>query len=162
MESAGLSPETANTRIGFRIALGCDFLMGIAKIRALRLAWGRVLAACGVSAGPSHVHTFPARRVLTARDPWVTSWVTTTTFAGAVGGADAVTATPWDARLGLPDADSRRLARNTQLMLALESHLGHPVDPAGGSWTLERSPAVLPSRPGRRCRRSRQPAVSVP
>jgi methylmalonyl-CoA mutase len=138
MERAGLPPEAANARIGFRLALGCDFLMGIAKLRALRMVWGRVLEACGAAAGPAHVHTFPARRVLTARDPWVNILrVTATTFAGAVGGADAITATPWDARLGLPDADSRRLARNTQLMLALESHLGHPVDPAGGSWALE-------------------------
>ena len=138
MEAAGLAVEEANRRIGFRIALGTDFLMGIAKLRALRMTWGRVLGACGASAGPAHVHTFPSTRILTARDPWVNILrVTTTTFAGAVGGADAVTATPWDDRLGLPDADSRRLARNTQLMLALESHLGHPVDAAGGSWTLE-------------------------
>ena len=138
MEAAGLPPDAANTRIGFRIALGCDFFMGIAKLRALRAVWGRVLAACGASAGPAHVHTFAARRVLTARDPWVNILrVTAATFAGAVGGADAITATPWDARLGLPDADSRRLARNTQLMLALESHLGHPIDAAGGSWALE-------------------------
>lgn len=147
METAGLPPDAASSRIGFRIALGCDFLMGIAKLRALRSVWGRVMAACGATAGPSHVHTFAARRVLTARDPWVNILrVTAATFAGAVGGADAITATPWDARLGLPDADSRRLARNTQLMLALESHLGHPVDAAGGSWALESLTEQLASR----------------
>ena len=138
LETAGMAPAAANARIGFRVALGCDFLMGIAKLRALRALWGRVLAACGAAAGPAHVHSFAARRVLTARDPWVNILrVTAATFAGAVGGADAITATPWDARLGLPDPDSRRLARNTQLILALESHLGHPVDAAGGSWALE-------------------------
>ncbi|MEC7947171.1 MAG: methylmalonyl-CoA mutase family protein [Myxococcota bacterium] len=138
METAGLEPDAANARLGFRLALGCDFLMGIAKLRAFRAVWGRVMEACGASTGPAHVHTFPARRVMTVRDPWVNILrVTAATFAGAVGGADAITATPWDTRLGLPDADSRRLARNTQLILALESHLGHPVDAAGGSWALE-------------------------
>lgn len=144
METAGLAPDAANARLGFRLALGCDFLMGIAKLRAFRAVWGRVMEACGESAGPAHVHTFPARRIMTLRDPWVNILrVTAATFAGAVGGADAITATPWDARLGLPDADSRRLARNTQLMLSLESHLGHPVDAAGGSWTLESLTARL-------------------
>jgi methylmalonyl-CoA mutase len=144
MAAAGLDPAQANQRIGFRVALGCDFLLGVCKLRALRATWSRLMGACGAAAGPAHVHTFPADRALTGRAPWVNILrVTAATFAGAVGGADAITATPWDRRLGSPDADSRRLARNTQHMLALESHLGWPIDAAGGSWAMESMTAQL-------------------
>jgi methylmalonyl-CoA mutase len=150
-EDVGVDPEDAAPLVGFRVAVGCDFLLGIAKLRALRALWGHALAACGVTAGPAHVHAFPAERLLTRRDPWVNILrVTATTFAAAVGGADAVTALPWDHRLGLPDADSRRLARNTQLVLALESHLGHAVDPAGGSYAIEAWTDALSERAWRR------------
>jgi methylmalonyl-CoA mutase len=55
-----------------------------------------------------------------------------------VGGAAAVTVRPYDARLGAPDDFSRRIARNTQALLLEESHVGRVVDPAGGSWYVER------------------------
>src|SRR5690606_4066719 len=55
-----------------------------------------------------------------------------------VGGADAVTVQPFDARLGLPDDFGRRIARNTQTLLLEEASLARVVDPAGGSWYVER------------------------
>jgi methylmalonyl-CoA mutase len=58
-------------------------------------------------------------------------------FGAGVGGADAVTVLPFDTALGLPDAFSRRIARNTQALLIMESHLARVVDPAGGSWYVE-------------------------
>jgi methylmalonyl-CoA mutase len=54
-----------------------------------------------------------------------------------VGGADVVTVQPFDAALGLPDAFSRRIARNTQSLLVEEGHLARVLDPAGGSWYVE-------------------------
>jgi methylmalonyl-CoA mutase len=58
-------------------------------------------------------------------------------FAAGVGGADVVTVQPFDAALGLPDAFSRRIARNTSSLLVEEGHLARVLDPAGGSWYVE-------------------------
>jgi methylmalonyl-CoA mutase len=75
----------------------------------------------------------------TRRDPWVNMLRTTVAcMAAGVGGADAVTVLPFDEALGLPDAAARRLARNTSLILMAESHLARVIDPAGGSWYVER------------------------
>jgi len=77
--------------------------------------------------------------VLTRRDPWVNLLRNTVCcFAGAVGGADAITTAPLDAAIGPSDEFSRHLARNTQTILLEESHLNRVIDPAGGSWFLER------------------------
>ena len=54
-----------------------------------------------------------------------------------VGGADAITVLPYDTVLGLPERFGRRLARNTQILLADESNVGRVTDPGGGSWYLE-------------------------
>jgi methylmalonyl-CoA mutase len=59
-------------------------------------------------------------------------------FAAGVGGADAVTVLPFDARLGLPDAFARRIARNTSTLLVEESHVAKVADPAGGSFAVEK------------------------
>jgi methylmalonyl-CoA mutase len=59
-------------------------------------------------------------------------------LAAAVGGADAVTVLPFDSALGLPDGFARRIARNTQAILVEESGLARVIDPAGGSWYVER------------------------
>jgi methylmalonyl-CoA mutase len=74
----------------------------------------------------------------TRRDPWVNMLRTTVAcFAAGVGGADVVTVQPFDAALGLPDAFSRRIARNTQSLLVEEGSLARVLDPAGGSWYVE-------------------------
>jgi methylmalonyl-CoA mutase len=59
-------------------------------------------------------------------------------FGAGVGGAGAVTVQPFDAAIGLPDGFARRIARNTSSLLVLESHVARVIDPAGGSWYVER------------------------
>jgi methylmalonyl-CoA mutase len=74
----------------------------------------------------------------TRHDPWVNLLRTTVAcFAAGVGGAEVVTVQPFDAALGLPDAFSRRIARNTQSLLIEEGSLARVLDPAGGSWYVE-------------------------
>jgi methylmalonyl-CoA mutase len=74
----------------------------------------------------------------TRHDPWGNLLRTTIAcFAAGVGGADVVTVQPFDAALGLPDAFSRRIARNTQSLLVEEGSLARVLDPAGGSWYVE-------------------------
>ena len=85
------------------------------------------------------LHAVTSRPMMTKYDPWVNMLRTcVAAFAAGVGGADAVTVLPFDARLGLPDAFSRRIARNTSSLLVEESHVAKVADPAGGAFAVEK------------------------
>ena len=81
--------------------------------------------------------------MMAKRDPWVNMLRTTlAAFSAGVGGADTVLVHPFDVAIagGFPDiaaSFARRIARNTQLLLLEESHIGRVLDPAGGSWFVE-------------------------
>lgn len=140
LESCGVAPSEGANTIGFRLSIGVDQFTNIAKLRAARLLWARVLEACGVypGAAPQHQQAVTSRAVFSRRDPWVNMLrATTAAFAAGVGGADAVTVLPFNEPLGPPDELSRRLARNTQTVLIEESHLARVVDPGSGSWFVE-------------------------
>src|SRR5262249_13531857 len=142
MTAAGVDVDTAIRQVGFGMSLGCRFFQGIAKLRALRKMWAKVVTTVGGSAAvarSTRVRVRTSRRVLPRRDPWVNLLRNTVCcFAGAAGGADAITTAPLDAAIGPSDEFSRHLARNTQTILLEESHLNRVIDPAGGSWFLER------------------------
>ncbi|MEV1178655.1 methylmalonyl-CoA mutase family protein, partial [Nonomuraea sp. NPDC049784] len=148
LTGGGLSVEQALGQIEFRYAATADQFATIAKLRAARRLWARVAEVCGAPEhGGQRQHAVTSAAMMTARDPWVNMLRTTLACFGAgVGGADAVTVQPFDACLGLPDAFSRRIARNTQSLLLEESGLGNVVDPAGGSWYVERRTADLAER----------------
>ncbi len=144
IDAAGLALDAVEGQIELCVAAGRDLFTSIAKLRAARLLWGRVMAACGVgAAGALPIHAVTSTRTLTRRDPWVNALrVTSQTFAAAVGGAERITAAPYDEALRAaagrgPSAAGRRLARNTAHVLREESHLAHVIDPAGGSWAVE-------------------------
>ncbi|NJP88006.1 methylmalonyl-CoA mutase [Nonomuraea sp. FMUSA5-5] len=145
LTGGGLSVEQALGQIEFRYAATADQFATIAKLRAARRLWARVAEVCGApGAGGQRQHAVTGSAMMTARDPWVNMLRTTIAcFAAGVGGAQAVTVQPFDACLGLPDAFSRRIARNTQSLLLEESGLGRVIDPAGGSWYVERRTADL-------------------
>ncbi|GHE56687.1 methylmalonyl-CoA mutase family protein [Streptomyces capitiformicae] len=138
LTDAGLSVEQASAQLEFRYAATADQFLTIAKLRAARRLWARVTEVCGAPAGQvQHVVTSPV--MMTRRDPWVNMLRTTVaTLAAGAGGADSVTVLPFDHALGLPDAFARRIARNTSTILVEESHLSRVIDPAGGSWYVER------------------------
>ena len=150
MTAAGLNVDTAIGQIVFGDSVGCRFFQGIAKLRALRKMWAKVVTTVGGSetaARSTRIHVRTSRRVLTRRDPWVNLLRNTVCcFAGAVGGADSITTTPLDAAIGLSDEFSRHLARNTHTILLEESHLKRVIDHAGGSWFLERLTDQLAER----------------
>lgn len=136
----GVDLDEAFSRIDFRIAVTADQFAGIAKLRALRRLWARVGEAAGATEGVrgARIHAVTSWRMQTATDPWVNVLRDTLAcFAAAAGGADAVTVLPYDTAVGLPTPFARRLARNTQHLLASESHVGRVADPAGGSWYVE-------------------------
>ncbi|MBF8192981.1 methylmalonyl-CoA mutase small subunit [Nonomuraea sp. K274] len=145
LTGAGLSVEQALGQLEFRYAATADQFATIAKLRAARRLWARVAEVCDAAGhGGQRQHAVTSSAMMTARDPWVNMLRTTLAcFAAGVGGADAVTVQPFDACLGLPDDFSRRIARNTQSLLLEESGLGRVIDPAGGSWYVERRTADL-------------------
>ncbi|MCC8479602.1 methylmalonyl-CoA mutase subunit beta [Streptomyces globisporus] len=140
MTAAGMSVEAACGQLEFRYAATADQFLTIAKLRAARRLWARVAEASGApAAGAQRQHAVTSPVMMTRRDPWVNMLRTTLATLGAgVGGADSVTVLPFDHALGLPDAFARRIARNTSTILMEESHLARVIDPAGGSWYVER------------------------
>ncbi|GGX04400.1 methylmalonyl-CoA mutase family protein [Streptomyces lomondensis] len=140
LTEAGLSVEQAVAQLEFRYAATADQFLTIAKLRAARRLWARVAEVCGAPrAGAQLQHVVTSPVMMTRRDPWVNMLRTTiATLAAGAGGADAVTVLPFDHALGLPDAFARRIARNTSTILIEESHLARVIDPAGGSWYVER------------------------
>ncbi|MEV5679421.1 methylmalonyl-CoA mutase family protein [Streptomyces sp. NPDC052179] len=140
LTGAGMSVEAACAQLEFRYAATADQFLTIAKLRAARRLWARVAEACGAAgAGAQRQHAVTSPVMMTRRDPWVNMLRTTlAALAAGVGGADAVTVLPFDHALGLPDAFARRIARNTSTILMEESHLARVIDPAGGSWYVER------------------------
>ncbi|AYC37650.1 methylmalonyl-CoA mutase family protein [Streptomyces griseorubiginosus] len=140
LTEAGLSAEQACAQLEFRYAATADQFLTIAKLRAARRLWARVAEVCGVpAAGAQAQHAVVSPVMMTRRDPWVNMLrATIATLAAGVGGAESVTVLPFDHALGLPDAFARRIARNTSTILVEESHLSRVIDPAGGSWYVER------------------------
>jgi methylmalonyl-CoA mutase len=117
--------------------------MGIAKLRALRRCWSTMAGAVGSDVAPRLVAE-TSRRMLARRDAYVNLLRNTlAAFAGATGGADALTVLPFTASFGLPDRSARRMARNTQLILRDEAGLARVVDPGGGSFYVENLTADL-------------------
>ncbi|WP_127783884.1 methylmalonyl-CoA mutase small subunit [Rhodococcus sp. X156] len=144
LTDAGLEVAEALAQIDFRHAATDDQFQTIAKLRAGRRLWARVAEVVGAAAaGGARQHVVTSAAMMSQRDPWVNMLRTTVAAFGAgVGGADAVTVLPFDAALpdgapGVSDAFAARIARNTQLLLLEESHLGRVVDPAGGSYYVE-------------------------
>ncbi len=138
--AAGLDLPAAARQVTFSVSVDAELFAEIAKLRALRRLWARVLEAAGEGPPPrsATVHAKSAARMLTVRDPWVNVLrATAAGFAAAVGGAARITLTPFDALAREPSPAARRLARNTHTILQLESHLHRVVDPAGGAYAIE-------------------------
>jgi methylmalonyl-CoA mutase len=138
MHRAGVPIAEAFARITLGLSADADYFTAIAKLRAARAIWARLTAACEVEA-PVRIEARASRRMLSRADPWVNLLrLTAAGFAAGVGGADAVILEPFTRPLGRPTAFARRQARNAQLVLMEEAHIGRVADPAGGSWYLER------------------------
>jgi methylmalonyl-CoA mutase len=149
MRAVSVDVDTAASQMLFRMDLGTHHFLAIAKLRAARRMWSRVVQASGgsPSCGAMRLHARTSRRVLTCRDPHVNLLRNTVAvFAAGLGGADAITSVPFDATIGLPSDFSRRVARNTVLVLQDEAGLHRVMDPAGGSWFLEQLTERLAER----------------
>jgi methylmalonyl-CoA mutase len=138
LEASGIALDEARAMIFFRLAADADLFLTIAKLRALRRLWGRVEEACGLRPAPAFIAAETAWRMMTRRDPYVNMLrATVAVFAAGLGGADAITVLPFTLPRGLPDRFARRIARNTQLVLLAESHLGKVADATAGAGVIE-------------------------
>ena len=139
LTAAGLGVDAAAGLLEFRLAATPDQFPTIATLRAARRLWARVLEVSGADPATAPVqHAVASPTLYTRRDPYVNLLRGTVAgFAAGVGGADAVTVSPFDAALGASTPFSRRIARNTQSVLVMEAHLARVIDPAGGSWYVE-------------------------
>ncbi len=144
LTESGISVGQALRQISFRLAADDDQFMTLAKMRAMRQLWARVAEVAGdPDGGAATVHAETSLPMMTQRDPWVNMLRgTLAAFGAGVGGADTVLVFPFDVAIpggfpGMATSFARRIARNAQLLLLEESHVGRVLDPAGGSWFVE-------------------------
>jgi len=140
-EKAGIAPSATLPKIAVSLAVDADQFLGIAKLRAARRLVWRVAEAAGAGEAARSVRfeAVTSWRMLAKRDPWTNIIRTTIACAGAaLGGADSIVVLPFTYPLGATDSFSRRVARNIQIVCQEESNLGRVVDPAGGSWYVEK------------------------
>lgn len=137
----GLDVDAAADQLDVRLAATDEQFLTIAKLRAARRLWARLLELSGVreDARGQRQHAVTSRPMMASYDPYVNMLRTcVASFAAGVGGATSVTVLPFDEPLGLPEPFSRRIARNTSSLLIHESHVAAVSDPAGGAHLVER------------------------
>ncbi|MBV9882051.1 MAG: cobalamin-dependent protein, partial [Sphingomonadaceae bacterium] len=128
-------------------AIGMNFFMEVAKLRAARLLWHRIMTGFGAQSDKSKMlrtHCQTSGVSLTEQDPWNNIMRTTIeAMAAVLGGTQSLHTNSFDEAVALPTDFSARIARNTQLVLAEESGLTKVADPLGGSYYVEALTAEL-------------------
>src|SRR5487761_1772134 len=139
--SRGLRIDEFAPRLSFFFGIGMNFFMEIAKLRAARLVWARLLRPFAPQNPASlalRTHCQTSGVSLTAQDPHNNIIRTTIeALAAVLGGTQSLRTNSFDEALALPTPFSARIARNTQLIIAEESGVPHVVDPLGGSYYVE-------------------------
>ena len=140
MQSRKLDVNRAAGSITFSFAIGANYFFQIAKLRAFRLLWARAVESFGGTreSAKARIHARTSRWNETIYDPHVNILRGTTEAMSAVlGSADSISVAPFDECYKAPDDASRRLARNTQILLKQEALLSRVADPGGGSYCIE-------------------------
>ena len=137
----GLSVDEVAKNIKFNFGVGNNYFMEIAKLRAARLLWAKIVEAYGPEcncAAKLVAHSETNSYNLTVYDPYVNMLRTQTeAMSAALGGAHSVTVLPFNAIYEDTTEFSERIARNQQLLLKEESHLDKIADPSAGSYYIE-------------------------
>jgi methylmalonyl-CoA mutase len=137
----GLEIDTFAPRLSFFFAIGMNFFMEIAKLRAARILWARIISRFGPKDPRSSMlrtHCQTSGVSLTEQDPY--NNVVRTAFealAAVLGGTQSLHTNSFDEAIALPTENSARIARNTQLILAEETGVTKVIDPLGGSYYIE-------------------------
>ncbi|HZH28889.1 MAG TPA: methylmalonyl-CoA mutase [Azospirillaceae bacterium] len=140
--SRGLAVDKFAPRLSFFFAIGMNFFMEVAKLRAARLLWAKLMQKHFQPKDPRSLmlrtHCQTSGVSLTEQDPYNNVVRTTIeAMAAVLGGTQSLHTNSFDEALGLPTAFSSRIARNTQLILAEETGIAKVVDPLGGSYYVE-------------------------
>ncbi len=128
------------SNIHFNFSIGSNYFLEIAKFRAARKLWEKVLDAYGLDPDsyPMYIHGKSSEWNKTVYDPYNNMLRTTTEgMSAAIGGCDSITLDPFDKELRRPDEFSSRIARNQQIILQDEAYLDKVTDPAAGSYYIE-------------------------
>jgi methylmalonyl-CoA mutase len=142
----GISSEAAARQLQLTVPVGPVYLIEIAKLRALRLIAGQILAEFGAEGISPPIIAHTSRRSESGGDPHLNIVRGTAEAAAAVlGGADVMVVRPFDEAATSRGALGRRLARNTQLILRHEARLADVSDPAAGSYYIEKATAEIAS-----------------
>jgi len=148
--AAGLSIDDFAPRLSFFWGIGMDFFTEIAKLRAARLLYARIISLFNPQNPKSlalRTHCQTSGWSLTEQDPFNNVCRTTVEALAAVfGGTQSLHTNALDEALALPTDFSARIARNTQLYLQEEAEIGHVIDPFGGSTHLEKITFDLASK----------------
>ncbi len=137
----GLDVDKFAGRLSFFFAIGMNFFMEVAKLRAARLLWARIMHEFDPKKPGSlmlRTHCQTSGVSLTEQDPYNNIVRTTVeAMAAVLGGTQSLHTNSFDEAIALPTEFSARIARNTQLVLAEETGITHVVDPLGGSYYVE-------------------------
>ncbi|MBO9518859.1 MAG: methylmalonyl-CoA mutase [Porphyrobacter sp.] len=145
--AAGLDIDAFAPRLSFFFGIGMNFFMEVAKLRAARTLWYRVMDGLGATDERSKVlrtHCQTSGVSLQEQDPYNNVIRTTVeALAAVLGGTQSLHTNALDEALALPTDFSARIARNTQLVLAEETGVTRVIDPLGGSYYVEALTAKL-------------------
>jgi methylmalonyl-CoA mutase len=138
----GMDVDAFAGRLSFFFAIGMNFYLEIAKLRAARLLWWRIMKGFGPKNPKSlmlRTHCQTSGWSLTEQDPYNNVVRTAIEALAAVfGGTQSLHTNSFDEAIALPTDFSARIARNTQLLIQEESHICNVIDPWGGSYMMEK------------------------
>ncbi|MEE4197845.1 MAG: methylmalonyl-CoA mutase family protein [Bacteroidales bacterium] len=143
----GLDIDTVAQNLKFNFGVSTNYFMEIAKFRAARMLWAKIVEAWepkNKKAARMNIHAVTSRWNQTIYDPYVNMLRGTTESMSAVlAGIDSLTVTPYDVPFEKPTEFAERIARNTQIILKEESYFDKVADPAGGSYYIENLTASI-------------------
>jgi methylmalonyl-CoA mutase len=138
----GLDVDAFAGRLSFFWAIGMNFYLEVAKMRAARLLWCRIMKEFNAKSPKSlmlRTHCQTSGWSLTEQDPYNNVVRTTIEAMAAVfGGTQSLHTNSFDEAIALPTEFSARIARNTQLIIQEETHIPHVIDPWAGSYMMEK------------------------
>ena len=140
--ASGLDVDEFAGRLSFFWAIGMNFYLEVAKMRAARLLWCRIMTGFNAKSPKSlmlRTHCQTSGWSLTEQDPYNNVVRTTIEAMAAVfGGTQSLHTNSFDEAIALPTEFSARIARNTQLIIQEETHITNVIDPWAGSYMMEK------------------------
>jgi methylmalonyl-CoA mutase len=147
MDARNVPTDRSVASLIFSFSIGANYLFEIAKIRAMRMVWATAIESFSGThdSAAARIYARTSRWNKTIYDPHVNILrATTEAMSAALGGVDSICIAPFDECYKGPDEASRRLARNTQIILKHEAMLSKVADPGRGAYCLEVVTDFLP------------------